>query len=261
MKNRLLEAEQQLTLLEIAVAQAKEVVLITSPELDPPGPAILFVNPAFSEMTGYSQEEVLHKTPRILQGPKSDRAMLQQLRETLSRGEPFSGETVNYRKDGSEYYVEWDITPIRTSSGEISHFLSIQRNVTARRLAENQLRDMFEQVEKSRNDLGSILNKLLISTAMTDQDGGVVFLNAAAQQLFGQPEAGRGDMSWNELFGLDSGDTVELQVLMQKPPEKRAKIPVHLDRADGRRLWLEVDVKDDPRDPRAKIFFFYDVTD
>src|SRR4030095_564994 len=70
------------------------------------------------------------KTPRILQGPKSDRAMLTELREALSRGEPFSGETVNYRKDGSEYYVEWDITPIRTSGGKISHFLSIQRNVT-----------------------------------------------------------------------------------------------------------------------------------
>ena len=192
MENRLLEAEQQLKLLETAVAQAKETVLITAAELDPPGPEILFVNPAFSEMTGYSQEEVLHKTPRILQGPKSDRAMLQQLRETLSRGEPFSGETVNYRKDGSEYYVEWDITPIRTSSGEISHFLSIQRNVTARKLAENQLRDLFEQVEKSRNDLGSILNELLIGAAMTDRHGGVVFLNAAAQQLFGQPEAGRG---------------------------------------------------------------------
>src|SRR5262245_6840676 len=118
MENRLLEAQQQLKFLETAIAQAKEAVLITSAELDPPGPEILFVNPAFSEMTGYSQEEVLCKTPRILQGPKSDRAMLQRLRETLSRGEPFSGETINYHKDGSEYYVEWDITPIRTGSGE-----------------------------------------------------------------------------------------------------------------------------------------------
>ena len=133
MENRLLEAEQMLKLLETAVAQAKEVVLISSAQLEPPGPEILFVNPAFSEMTGYSQEEVLQKTPRILQGPKSDRVMLTELREALSRGEPFSGETVNYRQDGSD--VEWDITPIRTSGGKISHFLSIQRNVTARKLA------------------------------------------------------------------------------------------------------------------------------
>ncbi len=261
MENRLLEAEQLLKLLETAVAQAKEAVLITSARLDPPGPEILFVNPAFSEMTGYSQEEVLQKTPRILQGPKSDRAMLTELREALSRGEPFSGETVNYRKDGSEYYVEWDITPIRTSGGQISHFLSIQRNVTARKLAENQLQEVFRQVEKSRNDLGSILNELRIGTAMTDENGHVVFLSAAAQQMFAKPDVNRVDMPWNDLFALDPEDTVQLQALIQKPPEERAKIPVHLDRTDGRRVWLEVDVRDDPRDARGKIFFFYDVTE
>src|SRR5262249_56010276 len=165
MENRLLEAEQQLTLLETAVAQAKEVVLITSPELDPPGPEILFVNPAFSEMTGYSQEEVLHKTPRILQGPKSDRAMLQRLREALSRGEPFSGETVNYRKDGGEYYVEWDITPIRTRGGEISHFLSIQRNVTPPKAAENQLNEIFHHIAKNPHHLPPLFTQLPIATA------------------------------------------------------------------------------------------------
>ena len=261
MVNRLLESEQMLNLLETAVAQAKEAVLITSARLDPPGPEILFVNPAFSEMTGYSQEEVLQKTPRILQGPKSDRAMLTELREALSRGETFSGETVNYRKDGSEYYVEWDITPIRTSGGQISHFLSIQRNVTARKLAENQLQEIFRQVEKSRNDLGSILNELRIGTAMTDENGRVVFLSAAARQLFAKPDVSRVDMPWNDLFALDPEDTVQLKALIQKPPAERTKIPVHLDRTDGRRVWLEVDVRDDPRDARGKIFFFYDVTE
>ncbi|MGN6718638.1 MAG: PAS domain-containing protein, partial [Candidatus Binatia bacterium] len=148
---QLLAAEQLMKLLDVAVDQAKEAVLITSADLDSPGPAILFVNPAFCAMTGYSREEILHKTPRILQGPKSDPAMLQRLREALCRGEPFSGETVNYRKDGSEYYVEWDITPIRAGDGEITHFLSIQRNVTARKLADNQLQEMYRQVERSRN--------------------------------------------------------------------------------------------------------------
>ena len=261
MENRLLEAEQLLKLLETAVAQAKEAVLITSARLEPPGPEILFVNPAFTEMTGYSQEEVLQKTPRILQGPKSDRAMLTRLREALSRGEPFSGETVNYRKDGTEYYVEWDITPIRTGGGQISHFLSIQRNVTARKVAEDQLREMFHQVEKSRNDLLSILNELRIGTAMTDENRHVVFLSAAARQLFDKPDVNRVDMAWKDLFGLDPEDTVQLQGLIHKKPEERTKIPVHLDRTDGRRVWLEVDVKDDPRDARGKIFFFYDVTE
>lgn len=256
-----LEKEQLLKLLETAVAQAKEAVLITSALLDPPGPEILFVNPAFSEMTGYTEREVLHKTPRILQGPKSDRAMLQKLREALSRGQPFSGETINYHKDGSEYYVEWDITPIRSGDGQISHFLSIQRNITARKLAENQMREMFRQVEKSRNDLGAILNELRIGTAMTDENDRVVFLNAAAQQLFGRPDAAAGDIAWKDLFGLSAEDTTKLEALIRKPAEERVKIPVHLDRTGGRRVWLEIDVKDDPRGTRGTIFFLYDVTE
>jgi PAS domain S-box-containing protein len=259
--NLQLEKEQLLRLLETAVAQAKEAVLITSALLDPPGPEILFVNPAFSEMTGYTEQEVLHLTPRILQGPKSDRAMLQKLREALSRGQPFSGETINYRKDGSEYYVEWDITPIRASDGQISHFLSIQRNVTARKLAENQMKEMFRQVEKSRSDLASILNELRIGTAMTDENERVVFLNTAARRLFALESAHTEDKTWKELFGFNAEDTAKLEALIREAAEARAKIPVHLDRGDGRRLWLEVDVKDDPRDGCGKIFFLYDVTE
>ena len=258
---QLLTADQLMKLLDVAVNQAKEAVLITSAELDPPGPKILFINPALCTMTGYSREEILHKTPRILQGPKSDRAMLQRLREALSRGEPFSGETVNYRKDNSEYYVEWDITPIRAGDGEITHFLSIQRNVTARKLAENQLQEMYRQVERSRNDLRSILNELRIGTVMTDKNGHVIFLNSVARRLFDRPESVSNDLPWQKLFGLDVENTRNLRAVIDKPLAERNRIALHLDAIDGRRLWLEADVKDDPRDTTGKIFFLYDVTD
>jgi PAS domain S-box-containing protein len=257
-ENRVLEPGQLLRLLETAVRQAKEAVLITSAMLDPPGPQILFVNPAFSEMTGYSQEEVLDKTPRILQGPKSDRVMLQRLREALGRGEPFSGETINYRKDGGEYYVEWDITPIRNSNGQIHHFLSIQRNVTERKSAENRLRELLSQVERSRNDLDSILNALLIGAVMSDENGRVVFMNTAARHLFARDGLG---LAWQELFGLNSEDSYNFKLLIEKPTQERSRVPLHFDRSDGRRIWLEVDVKDDPRDTRGKIFFVYDLTE
>ena len=99
------------------------------------------------------------------------------------------------------------------------------------------------------------MNELRIGTAMTDEKGHIVFLSAAAQLLFAQPKDDMVGVAWKDLFGLDPEDTVQLQALIQKPPEERAKIPVHLDRTDGRRVWLEVDVKDDPRDARGKIFF------
>ena len=96
---------------------------------------------------------------------------------------------------------------------------------------------------------------------MTDENGRVVFLSSAAQQLFAKAEVNKVEMPWNDLFALDPEDTIQLQALIRKPPAERAKIPVHLDRTDGRRVWLEVDVRDDPRDARGKIFFFYDVTE
>jgi PAS domain S-box-containing protein len=260
-QNRLLDSGQLLNLLETAVTQAKESVVITCAQLEPPGPKILFVNPAFCEMTGYSHEEILDKTPRILQGPKSNRVMLQSLREALGRGEAFSGETVNYRKDGSEYYVEWDITPIRAADGQIAYFLSIQRNVTARKQAEQQLEETFRQLDKSRSDLISILNEFRLGTAMTDEKGRVVFLNASAQETFGRCDTDQPNKAWRNLFDLANGDADALEAMLQKLPMERAKVAVHLDRAEGQRVWLEVDVKDDPRDTRRKIFFFYDVTE
>ncbi|HEY8995246.1 MAG TPA: PAS domain S-box protein [Lacunisphaera sp.] len=135
------ERKQSLRLLGSAVEQSSDSIVITDAELDLPGPRILFVNPAFTQMTGYTAAEVLGKTPRILQGPKSNRAALNQLRVTLGRGEIFSGETVNYRKDGKEFDMEWRITPLRNAGGKVTHFLGIQRDITARKQAEERQRE------------------------------------------------------------------------------------------------------------------------
>jgi PAS domain S-box-containing protein len=211
-------------------------------------------------MSGYSRAEILGRTPRILQGPKTDRAMLRRLRDTIAQGENFSAETVNYRKDGSEYFVAWDISPVRDEQGKIVHYLSIQRNVTERKLAEARLADLLSQVQKSRNDLNSILNELRLGTAMTDENSRIVFLNDAAQGLFGNKGAAAYGEAWEELFSLDEEDRNGLRDLLRKPERERSKLAVHVDLADGRRTWLEVEVKDDPRDARGKIFLLYDVT-
>lgn len=128
-----------LKLLGSAVEQAKESILITDAQLNLPGPKILFVNPAFTKMTGYTNEEVLGKTPRILQGPQTDRTLLEALRGNLERGEIFEGETVNYRKDGTAFDIEWQIAPIRGPHGKISHFVAIQRDVTERKEMEARM--------------------------------------------------------------------------------------------------------------------------
>jgi len=133
-------SEESLRLLGSAVEQSKESIVITDAELDLPGPKIIFVNPAFTQMTGYTAEEVIGKTPRILQGPRTDRTVLSRLRQNLERGEVFAGEAINYRKDGKEFDLEWQIAPLRDASGKITHFVATQHDITERRKLEAQFR-------------------------------------------------------------------------------------------------------------------------
>lgn len=126
------QTEETLGLLSSAVQHAQETIVITSAELDYPGPKYVFVNPAFTEMTGYTVEELTDKTPRILQGAKTERSVLDRLRRSLSQGEYFHSELTNYHKDGTEYKVELSCSPIRDERGEITHFISIQRDITQR---------------------------------------------------------------------------------------------------------------------------------
>ncbi len=144
--------ERRLRMLSEAVQQAKEAVLITEAEpLDEPGPRIEYVNSAFEKKTGYSKEEVLGKTPRILQGPETDREVLDSVREALEAGEEWEGETTNYRKDGTPYLVQWNVSPVMGEDGEIERWVSVQRDVTDDRKQEEALRrqkSLLEQTQK-----------------------------------------------------------------------------------------------------------------
>ncbi|WP_082012359.1 HWE histidine kinase domain-containing protein [Belnapia sp. F-4-1] len=138
-------------LLRRAVEAIGEAIVITGPELDPPGPHIEYVNPAFTRMTGYALEEVLGRTPRMLQGPNTDRAVMDALRAALRAGESFQGEAINYRKDGTEYLVEWLITPV-LADGRITHWIAAQRDLTERRRAEERQERLSAEVNHRVNN-------------------------------------------------------------------------------------------------------------
>jgi len=137
-------AESQLRLLAAAVEHANETILITTGNLQTPGPEIVFANPAFTRMTGYAVEEVVGQSPRILQGPHTSRATLNKVRETLSRGQCFDGDAVNYRKDGTEYAVEWHIAPIK-NDGVVTNYVAIQRDITERKQEEAERHRQHQQ--------------------------------------------------------------------------------------------------------------------
>lgn len=143
-------AEEAIRLLLSAVQQSRDSIVITTALLDHPGPEIVYVNPAFTEMTGYGTEEVLGKTPRLLQGANTDKKLLNDLRWHLREGQPFHGEAINYHKDGTEFFVEWNITPIRNVNNTITHYVAIQRDITERKVSEQEREKSLSQEQKNR---------------------------------------------------------------------------------------------------------------
>ena len=134
------EDQQQLRLLETSVSHLNDIVIITQAEpLQEPGPPIVFVNEAFTKQTGYTRDEALGCSPRFLQGPASDRFALARMHAALSQGLPIKEELINYRKDGSAFCVEMDVVPIVDGSGRTTHFVSVQRDISARKEAADRL--------------------------------------------------------------------------------------------------------------------------
>ncbi|NND31041.1 MAG: PAS domain S-box protein [Saprospiraceae bacterium] len=150
---------------ELMLESMTESVLITTADLKAPGPYIMYVNAAFEKMTGWKRKEVLGKSPRLLQGPRTEFGIFQDLREKLEVGKVWRGRTVNYRKDGSEFNMEWSITPIRNEGGNIHQYLAVQKEVTEVVRMEKMLKNAREvekrrlqEIERSKRRLNKLID-------------------------------------------------------------------------------------------------------
>ncbi|MES3003836.1 MAG: PAS domain S-box protein [Pseudomonadota bacterium] len=173
------ERKQSLRLLGSAVEQSTESIMITDAQAEDSARRILFVNPAFTRMTGYTAAEAVGQSPAMLLGPKSDPAAWVDLVTALREGRSFFGETINYRKDGTYFPVESQMVPIRNSSGTITHVLGIRRDLSERKRAEAELAKAHrELVDASRqagmaeiasnvlHNVGNILNSVNVSAGL-----------------------------------------------------------------------------------------------
>lgn len=142
------QLHEEARLLEATVVNAKDGVIITTAGLDGEGPEIVYVNEAFTRISGYTAEEAIGKTPRILQGPDTDRDELDRLKSVLSQGKSFKGELKNYTKSGDPYWLDISIAPIRNESGLITHYTAIERNITDRKEFEKELQREKDIAEK-----------------------------------------------------------------------------------------------------------------
>ena len=170
---------EQVRLLQSVVVNTNDAILITEAEpIDEPGPKILYANEAFTRTTGYTLEEVLGKTPRILQGPKTNRKALDKVRSALTKWEPVTVETINYCKDGSEFWVEFSIVPVADKNGLYTHWISVQRNITERKRTEVALRqseERFRRVVENALDIITIL----------DTDGIIHYESPSVEKVLG----------------------------------------------------------------------------
>lgn len=144
LEKRVAERTQEVRLLAEAISHLGEGVLITKDRLDWPGPEIVFVNDAMCRISGYSAEEMIGRSPRILQGADTEAEVLARIRADLSAGRSCAAELINYRKGGTPYHAELFITPLRDVHGRRTNFVSIHRDITERKQAEDALRQSYD---------------------------------------------------------------------------------------------------------------------
>jgi PAS domain S-box-containing protein len=128
------KAEQTLHLRSAALESAANAIVITDKE-----GTIIWGNPAFTRLTGYGESEFIGRNPRFLKSGCHDRAFYEALWDTILDGDVWHGEMVNRHKDGRQYTEEHTITPVCDDQGQITHFISIRRDVTEERAVQQQL--------------------------------------------------------------------------------------------------------------------------
>ena len=160
--------QQNLKLFESIITNTKEAVLITEAEpFDETGPKILFINQAFTDMTGYSPGDIVGKTPRILQGPNTDKKELARLSYAIKNYQSCEITTINYNKSGEEFWVNFQISPVFNSNNSVTHWVSIQRDVTEQKiqLLEKELLARISHNFSSHNNLQSAVKGLCKSVS------------------------------------------------------------------------------------------------
>jgi PAS domain S-box-containing protein len=189
----------ELRILSSTVANSNDVFIITDAHdlnKENGGPKIIYVNEAFTRLTGYSSKEALGNTPNMLHGKNTDNKELDQIRSTLKKGEIYTGELINYNKAGKEYWIDVNISPLKDQSGEITHFSLVERDITGRKQAQQErehtqkeLERLLEKIYESNEFNDAIMsssNHLIIAT---DANGLVTYLNQASENGLGYTSA------------------------------------------------------------------------
>jgi len=207
-----------------------DVILITEAEpIDLPGPRIVYVNAAFTRMTGYASEEAIGLTPRMLQGLKTSREACRQIRAALDAWRPIRIELLNYRKDGSEFWVELHITPVTDDTGLYRYWVSVQRETNERRHFDEQRR-LYELILANVND------GIVVADALRP-DFPIEFINDGFTRMTGYTRADVQDVNCRLLQGPDTDPMAKQQ--LRRGIEQQVPVTTEIlnYRKDGNAFW------------------------
>ncbi len=194
------EAQRELLKFRRAVEQSASMIVITDSQGN-----IEYVNPKFTEVTGYTPEEAIGQKPSILNSGEMPQEVFDELWATVSSGKDWHGELLNRKKDGGLYWVHASLSPILDANGNITHYLSVQEDITDRKLAEEALRASEERFR-------SFFNSAPDAILTLDESGVVTSCNPAAEELYQQPAS--------EIVGLH----VVVTIVPEDDPERREEV-------------------------------------
>lgn len=187
---RLSEQEKLLKMLEAGINYINDMVIISKAPIDNPLQSeITFVNKAFEHFTGYRFSEVEGKGPSFLHGEKTQREKLKKLNNYIKKNEPVRVEFINYKKDGSPYWADLEMSPFPTKEEGMQYWVGINRDITKRKKTEIAL----EQNEKKYRAYTELSFDAIFEIAL---DGTIIDCNARACSLFGYAR--------EELVGMDT---------------------------------------------------------
>ncbi|ARU89568.1 PAS domain-containing protein [Pseudomonas sp. M30-35] len=131
-------------LLQLVVDASNDGIVVAEQEGD--DNILIYANPAFEALTGYSSDDILYQDCRFLQADNRDQEGLQAIREALKNGKPCRQVLRNFRKDGSLFWNELSITPIYNESDSLTYFIGIQKNVTEQVQAQERIKQLETEV-------------------------------------------------------------------------------------------------------------------
>lgn len=256
-------SSNRLRILESVVTWANDAVVVAEPDPGPEGGGrrILYINEAFTRMTGYTSAEVVGRTTQLLQGPDTDPETIRRIGEALDRHEPVRAELLNYRKDGSPFWVEVSVTPVLDENGSIVQWASVQRDTTARREAEETTLRLARETaaraeeEKTRREVETILESITDGFFAVDRDWNFTYVNREAERLLQRPRGQLiGRCVWEE-FPAAVGARFEEEYRRARAQGASVQFEAFYDPLDA---WF--DVRAYPTDDGLSVFF-HDVTE